>query len=154
MHDVRIYIRQIIQQYITHFSTQYFTCSNHEFAINIHILFMIEIKYCVIDYVDYKKRNTKFSRIQFTFPKLFKLFFHPYLTSCKILSQIEVEIFFPPPFAALLVRQRMTRTKHFLFIEFLFLFLLLLFFFSRGMKLVSSRIESVSPQRKPIIDSR
>lgn len=52
---------------IYHIFQQYFTCSNHEFAINIHILFMIEIKYCVIDYVDYKKRNTKFSRIQFTF---------------------------------------------------------------------------------------
>lgn len=150
MHDVRIYIRQIIQQYIVHFSTQCFTCSNHEFAINIHILFMTEIKYyCVIKSITRKEIQSFLE-----FNSLFKLFFHPYLTSCKILSQIEVEIFFPPPFAALLVRQRMTRTKHFLFIEFLFLFLLLLFFFSRGMKLVSSRIESVSPQRKPIIDSR
>lgn len=150
MHDVRIYIRQIIQQYIVHFSTQCFTCSNHEFAINIHILFMTEIKYyCVIKSITRKEIQSFLE-----FNSLFKLFFHPYLTSCKILSQIEVEIFFPPPFAALLVRQRMTRTKHFLFIEFLFLFLLLLFFFSRGMKLVPSRIESVSPQRKPIIDSR
>lgn len=135
---------------IYHIFQQYFTCSNHEFAINIHILFMTEIKYyCVIKSITRKEIQSFLE-----FNSLFKLFFHPYLTSCKILSQIEVEIFFPPPFAALLVRQRMTRTKHFLFIEFLFLFLLLLFFFSRGMKLVSSRIESVSPQRKPIIDSR
>lgn len=135
---------------IYHIFQQYFTCSNHEFAINIHILFMTEIKYyCVITSITRKEIQSFLE-----FNSLFKLFFHPYLTSCKILSQIEVEIFFPPPFAALLVRQRMTRTKHFLFIEFLFLFLLLLFFFSRGMKLVSSRIESVSPQRKPIIDSR
>lgn len=40
---------------IYHIFQQYFTCSNHEFAINIHILFMIEIKYCVIKSITRKE---------------------------------------------------------------------------------------------------
>lgn len=41
---------------IYHIFQQYFTCSNHEFAINIHILFMTEIKYyCVIKSITRKE---------------------------------------------------------------------------------------------------